>query len=69
MHTFVKRIFPCRSDLKAHALNNPSLRYLCRLWEDHSTGADKGLISVDGAAECGVYSVVIASACVFDVWK
>ena len=42
---------------------------LCHLWEDHNTGADMGLISVGGAADGGVYSVVIASACVFDVWE
>ena len=39
--------------------------YLYHLWEDHNTGADKGLISVGDAAGGGVYSVVIA----FGAWE
>ena len=39
--------------------------YLYHLWEDHNTGADKGLISVGSAAGGGVYSVVIA----FNAWE
>ena len=42
--------------LTSFSLHIYNYRYL---WEDHNTGADKGLISVGGAAGGGVNSVLM----------